>query len=448
MKYRKVLTETRFRTNAQNSFNVDPKSKALIVGSRNANPNQSAFFGKVLEQSRTGSLLDHNVFVDVSFPHVIGIFGSRGSGKSYDLGVLLEGLIPPNDLDSDGSAIVFDIQDQFWTLAYKPNKNVPGDQSQCEEITRWGLQGDCLKDVKVWIPASSDTQVPGAIPFTLSSSQLTFSDWLAILELERFSPMGQALQTLLNQTKKLTPTELADHCNIKGPLSSHQQSTIDGLRWRLESLDDAEIIGPDGISVDELLSKGALTVILMRNLSEALRGLIVGVITRLSLDKMGRVQQERKVSARAKSTISHDNENLARRLWMVLDEAHVLIPAEGSTAATEPLIDYVKRGRDAGLSLIFATQQPSAVDSKLMSQVDLTITHTLGFDTDLNAASARMPTRKAFSYEIDGHDGANTSDLIRSLQPGECVIADSASTRIFVARVRPRSSAHGGTTPE
>ena len=38
---------------------------------------------------------------------------------------------------------------------------------------------------------------------------------------------------------------------------------------------------------------------------------------------------------------------------------------------TGPLVDYVKRGRDAGLSLIFATQQPSAVNSKLMSQVDI-----------------------------------------------------------------------------
>ena len=31
--------------------------------------------------------------------------------------------------------------------------------------------------------------------------------------------------------------------------------------------------------------------------------------------------------------------------------------------------ENVKRGRDAGLSLVLATQQPSAVDSKILSQV-------------------------------------------------------------------------------
>jgi DNA helicase HerA-like ATPase len=117
------------------------------------------------------------------------------------------------------------------------------------------------------------------------------------------------------------------------------------------------------------------------------------------------------------------------------------------TAATGPLVDYVKRGRDAGLSLIFATQQPSAVNSKLMSQVDITITHTLGFETDLSAAVARMPTRTSVEYEIDNQKVSALSDVLRSLRPGEAVIADGASGRVFIAKMRPRVSAHGGATP-
>src|SRR5262249_20874781 len=156
---------------------------------------------------------------------------------------------------------------------------------------------------------------------------------------------------------------------------------------------------------------------------DSIRGLVVGVIARLVSDRMGRAQQQRKINMRT-GQAQNDGGSLASRLWMVLDEAHVLVPSDGATAATEPLIDYVKRGRDAGLSLIFATQQPSAVTSKLMSQVDLTITHTLGFESDLVAAVARMPTRTAVEYEVDNERVGSLTDLIRSLAPGEAVIAD------------------------
>ena len=132
---------------------------------------------------------------------------------------------------------------------------------------------------------------------------------------------------------------------------------------------------------------------------------------------------------------------------MVLDEAHILIPSDGATAATNPLIDYVKRGRDAGLSLIFATQQPSAVNSKLMSQVDMTFTHMLGFEADVIAAINRMPTRNMVDYEVDNERASSISEVIRSLSPGEAVIADGASSRAFLVKIRPRCTAHGGETP-
>jgi DNA helicase HerA-like ATPase len=151
---------------------------------------------------------------------------------------------------------------------------------------------------------------------------------------------------------------------------------------------------------------------------------------------------------RTQQVLDERDKDITNRLWLVLDEAHVLVPSDGYTAATEPLIDYVKRGRDAGLSLIFATQQPSAVNSKLMSQVDLTITHMLGFDADLTAATARMPTRTSVDYDVDNQKVGSLSDVIRSLGPGEAIIADGASSRAFVAKIRPRVSAHGGATPK
>jgi hypothetical protein len=346
------------------------------------------------------------------------------------------------------AAVVFDIQDQFWTLGFSPDQQLEIDQPQLSALASWGLDATEIQNVKIWVPRSSDTQVVGGTHFSLAAAQLAYEDWLAILDLERYSAMGQALLALLNSQPGATPAALADICDAGGMLANFQQGTVDGLRWRLESLSAAEMVGTTGPSVDEMLEQGSLTVILMRNLAESVRGLIVGVIARLVADRMGRIQQARKVAIRTGASEPGGDNNITGRLWLVLDEAHVLVPSDGTTAATAPLIDYVKRGRDAGLSLVFATQQPSAVNTKLMSQVDITLTHMLGFDADLNAAIARMPTRTSVEYEIDSHAGGSLADVIRSLGPGECVVADGASSRIFLAKIRPRTTAHGGTTPQ
>ena len=447
-KYKKVFTTSRFSTTGQNSFSLDSKNKRLTIGQRNTGDARAIYLGKVFEHAKTGNIIDFDVYADVSFPHVVGIFGSRGSGKSFDLGVIVEGIFLPDDQGPVSDAgILFDVQDQFWTLAHEPSLEVRQDAEHLSELDQWGLQKAAVQSINVWVPQCSDTEVPEAQEFCIASEQLTFADWLSILELERFSPMGQALLTLLNDVGFKTPDILAQNCINGGVLSSYQQGTIDGLRWRLESLNETQIVADSGLEIDELLRPSSLSVILMRNLSDAIRGLIVGVVARLAADRMGRIQQSRKVALR-KGNKEIVDEGITNRLWMILDEAHVLVPSDGTTAASAPLVDYVKRGRDAGLSLIFATQQPSAVSSRLLSQVDLTITHMLGFDADLSAAVARMPTRSSLEYEVDHVKVPSLAEVIRSLKPGEAVIADGASSRAFLARIRPRLSAHGGATPK
>ena len=448
LKYKKLLTSSRFTARAQGKFAVDVRTKTLVIGRRDSSSDDVAFLGKVLEQSSTASLLDYNVAMDIGFPHVMGIFGSRGSGKSYDLGVVLEGIFDAARGPICDAAIVFDIQDQFWTLGYRPDAGLEVDHAQLRDLGGWGLEPAKVQRVNVWVPRTSDTQVQGAVPFSLAATQLTYDDWLAILELERYSAMGQALLALLNASRGATPANLTALCNLQGVLTNFQQGTVDGLRWRLESVAATEIVGATGLSIDTLLERGALTVILMRTVADSIRGLIVGVIARLVSDRMGRIQQGRKVAMRTGASDVNTATGITNRVWLVLDEAHVLVPSDGATAATGPLIDYVKRGRDAGLSMIFATQQPSAVNTKLMSQVDITLTHMLGLDADLNAAIARMPTRSSVEYEVDNRAGASLVDIVRSLGPGECVVADVSSSRVFLAKIRPRVTAHGGATPK
>src|SRR5688572_24004903 len=70
------------------------KGNNLILGrgSGAATASGLIYLGKVLESCASRNLLAADVWLDIAFPHVIYISGTRGSGKSFDLGVLLEGI--------------------------------------------------------------------------------------------------------------------------------------------------------------------------------------------------------------------------------------------------------------------------------------------------------------------------------------------------------------------
>ncbi len=380
---------------------------------------------------------------------MVGVFGTRGSGKSFDLGVIAECVAglpavvhgkPPNS-----AIVLFDVQDQFWTLGLAPNIKLSEDKFQLQQLSEWGLVGSQVPSPIIWCPSGYRTLLQGTRELHFAPEQLTADDWLALLELERYSPMGQALLVLLNDYGPAVPASLAQRITGAGRLSDFQPGTLDGLRWRLSALSETSLIATKGVQIEEFLRPNRVSVVFLRQVSDALRALIVGVIARLASDRMGAFHQAKRIARRTEQKAPP--EELPERFWIFIDEAHVIVPAGGSSAATQPLVDYVKRGRDAGLSMVFATQQPSAVDTRLMSQVDVTLTHALGFESDLLAAIARMPTRSSLSYELGSWKLTSMSEVIRSLEPGECVIADAANGRAFIARVRPRLTAHGGNTP-
>jgi len=451
-KTKKVITKARLRTSEPVAFlNTVSSTRSILVGARKGE-DSSAFgwIGKVCEQTAGSSILDYAAWLDLTFPHVIGVFGTRGSGKSFDLGVLVECIVGCKDVvwgkTISSSVIVFDLQNQFWTLGLTPRSDLPEDHNHLKLQERWGIHAKALANCKLWLPAGCDSALPGVKQFTIDPEYLTDADWLALLELERYSPMGQVLLTLLSENGDKDPAFLAATAVPGQTLASFQQITIDGLRWRLEALSNSHLVRKPGIIIEDLLAPGSVSIILLRDLSEGLQSLAVGVLSRLVSKKMSSFHQAQRVARRYGKTTK--KQGIPDRLWIVLDEAHVVVPADAGTAATGPIVDYVKRGRDSGLSLIFATQQPSAVDRKLMSQVDITLTHALGFESDLQAAIGRMPTRNSFSYKLSGTTLPSLNDVIRSLDPGEAVVADAANGRAFIIQVRPRLSAHGGNTPK
>ena len=448
---KRVLTSAKLRTKATSSqLNVDAETRSISIGRRRDSSTAAyGLLGKANEHSGGASVLDHSVWLDIKYPHVMGVFGSRGSGKSFDLGVAAEciagvqGVIQGEQADS--AVLILDVQNQFWTLGFEPDPDLSEDTNHLADLGKWGLSPSRVPKVKIWSPPGTTVNETGFSEFRLAPDQLSDEDWLTTLDLERFSPMGQALLELLEQRPGSLPADLRDLAKQGTATRGFQDSTIEGLRWRLAGLSKSDLVGNPGLSIDDLCAKGTVSVLLLRELPDSMRQLVTGVISRLISDRFGRFQQEMRLARRSHK--NQPNEDLPQRVWLIVDEAHVLVPSGARTAASGPIIDYVKRGRDAGLSLIFATQQPSAVDSRLMSQVDITFTHTLGFEVDISAAIQRMPTRTSITYQHAGFDLPSLGDAIRTLEPGDCIVADSASGRAFAMRVRPRVTAHGGNHP-
>lgn len=452
-KTKKVLTKAAFKASENPGLlNTDSAGRAILIGRKPGDGKACGLMGKAAEISIGRlNILDYSVWLDLSFPHVIGVFGTRGTGKSFTLGALIECLAGLQGV-TEGSlgsvaTVVLDVQNQFWTLAEAPRLNLPEDKKHLADLDMWGLSPAALDEanLRLWTPCRGDDNLPQAQIFRISPSQLTVDDWLAVIEQDLYSPIGQALVSLLTSNNDHDPGALAERA-IPNRLSSFSPATVEALKWRLQAVKEMELIGEPGVDLEEILYPGRISVMLLRNIPENMRALAAGVLARTLEKRMSEYHQASKIARRKGGT--SPAATMPERLWLAVDEAHVIVPSEGKTPASDPLVDYVKRGRDAGLSLIFATQQPSAVDSKLMSQVDITLTHRLGFEADIQAAVKRMPTDSSHSYDRDGHRLSSMAGVIRALGLGESIVADSEGGRTFIQKVRPRLTAHGGNTPE
>ena len=138
---------------------------------------------------------------------------------------------------------------------------------------------------------------------------------------------------------------------------------------------------------------------------------------------------------------------LPGRVWLLIDEAHVVAGKDTESPARNALVEFVKRGRDAGLSLVLATQQPSAVDDRILSQINLSINHRLTFQSDVNAAISRIPTKIVSSMRTGGATITDFGDMLRYLDSGDCFIGDQCTSRTILIKIRPRVTAHGGYSP-
>lgn len=126
-------------------------------------------------------------------------------------------------------------------------------------------------------------------------------------------------------------------------------------------------------------------------------------------------------------------------VWLVIDEAHEFLPNEGKTAASDALITLLREGRQPGVSLVMASQQPGKIHTDVMTQSDILISHriTARIDTDALASLMQSYLREGLDKELN----------VLPREAGAAIAVDDTNERLYPMRVRPRFTWHGGSSP-
>ena len=100
-----------------------------------------------------------------------------------------------------------------------------------------------------------------------------------------------------------------------------------------------------------------------------------------------------------------------------------------------------------GLSAVLATQQPSALDGRVLSQVETFVSHQLVTESDIRAVKENLKSEMPSSIEF-GKEPMDFSAFLRQLPAGYCLISASetntARRRCLIGSIRPRATVHGG----
>ena len=163
------------------------------------------------------------------------------------------------------------------------------------------------------------------------------------------------------------------------------------------------------------------------------RSMIVGLLARRAFNerlKARKMEEFEVMTGEKRKTIP--------MIWFVIDECHQFLPAEGQTAASEPLLTLVKEGREPGISILMITQMPNKLHQEALAQADLIISHRLTARSDLESLRSIMQTY----VEEELEQYFNKLPRI----PGASLVLDDTQEKIFSILVRPRISWHAGGT--
>jgi DNA helicase HerA-like ATPase len=404
------------------------------------------FIGKHYVKMGQTTSLSNKIYMDVAKSHVVFVSGKRGSGKSYTLGVIAESMLDlPEEIRKNLSIIMLDTMGIYWTMKY-PNKE---DKALLDE---WDLEAKPL-NVNIFTPKGyykkfKEEDIPTDFPFSIKTSELSAYEWSETFGIELNSPIGSLIERVIENLRE--NNEDYDLDNILELIQKDDRSTKevkDVAENRFSSAKHWGLFSKEGTMFEDLVIPGQITVLDVSCYAympgaQSLRALVIGLVSqKLFTQRMvARKTEEFESIYKETHLIERDEEeNKEPLIWLFVDEAHEFIPNDAKTVATQPLITLLREGRQPGISLVLASQQPGKIHTDVITQSDIVISHRITANVDTQALGSLMQ-----SYMREGLDKQlNYLPRVK----GAALIFDDINEKIYSMRVRPRYTWHGGATP-
>lgn len=390
--------------------------------------------------------LSNPILFDVASSHVVFICGKRGSGKSYTMGVIAEGMITmPEEVRNNLSIIMLDTMGIYWTMKY-PN------QQDRKLLKEWGMEGRAL-DVQIYTPHGyfqefKDKGIPTDFPFSIKPTELDPEDWCMAFGLGINEPVAvlitRILSDLKEQDKEYSIQDIIDAIDAAQDAEKNQKYAAIN---RFKTAQSWGLFSDKATSIKDLVNPGNITIIdvscyATTSGSNYIRALVIGLVAeKLFVERMvARRTEEYEAVHKAMNPFEEASaESKLPLVWLIVDEAHEFLPKEGTTLASGPLITILREGRQPGISLILASQQPDKIHTDVLTQSDTVIAHRITAKLDVEALGLLMQ-----SYMRDSLD-SYLNDLPRV--KGAAIIFDDTNERLYPIRIRPRLTWHGGAAP-
>ena len=405
-----------------------------------------AYIGKSYVKMGQYNSLSNNLFIDVVRSHVILVAGKRGSGKSYTLGVLAEELSSlPKEIGKNIASLIFDTMGIYWTMKFQNEK----DKSLLYE---WNLKSKNLP-VRIFVPWKhyDDYLEKGIIAdekFALDVTEMNAEDWILTFNLDMINPVAVLIERTVNRLKDgedFTIKDIIKNLEMDETTSNEIKLAAIGLFEAAETWGIFASEEEEKTRIENLVSGGMTSVLDLSVYNSVgtfnVRALVISLVTRKIFKQRMSARKIEEVQSVSKgfSFTSSEGKKENPLVWIFIDEAHEFLPLNGKTTATDSLVQLLREGRQPGISVVLATQQPGQIHRDAMSQSDIVISHRVTSLPDLQALGYIMQ-----SYLLDSIK-KYMDDLPN--EKGSAIILDDNSERIYPMRVRPRFTWHGGEAP-
>ena len=340
--------------------------------------------------ARIGSFLARDgsagapVGVDLDRPHAGVVFGKRGTGKSYTLGVLAEEVA-----DADGVVpIVVDPMGVFGGL------DAAGGRAVDPAVRPASIPPSTWPDLLGLDPASG----PGSLVWRVVADAV-----------ENGGGGGTDGDSALGEGPSPSLAALREAVAAADAPAESRRAAANHLRLAASW----GVFDADAPPVASLAADGDPVVLDLAGVPDAAAAAVVRAVARGLYD----------------ARIDGD---LPRLPWLLVDEAHAFFDGIAEPA----LRTLLTRGRAPGVSLVCATQRPAALPSVAVSQSDLLVSHRLTAGRDVDRLAEAEATYLA---------GDLASRLPEGV--GEALVVDDATETAHTVRIRERRTPHEGESP-